>query len=178
LAIFTDNVECYLPPRTGRRQALAIVAAILGHQPRSPRTSTDKALRTLGSLLRHRATLFLLSDFLDTGFARALRLASLRHDIVAVSIQDPIEACLPALGWLVCEDAETGELVEFHTTDPACRRSFEVDRLARTAALQETFRRAGVDTVSCETGRPYQRALLQFFDRRQQQLGRGRGALS
>jgi len=175
LAIFTDTVECYLPPRTGRRQALAIVAAILSHQARSPRTSMDKALRTLGSLLRHRATIFLLSDFLDTGFARALRLASLRHDVVAVSVQDPVEACLPALGWLVCEDAETGELVEFQTSDPAFRHGFDVDRLARTAALRETFRRAGVDTVSCETGKPYQRALLQFFDRRAQQAGRGRG---
>jgi len=176
LAIFTDTIECYLPPRTGRRQALAIVAAILNHQPRSRRTSMDKALRTLGSLLRHRTTLFLLSDFLDTGFARALRLASLRHDIVAVSIQDPAEASLPALGWLVCEDAETGELAEFHTSDPAFRHAFEVDRLARSAELRETFRRAGVDAVSCETGRPYQRALLQFFDRRGQQAGRGRGA--
>ena len=177
LAIFTDTLEYYLPPRTGRRQALAIVAAILNHQPRSPRTSMDKALRTLGSLLRHRATLFLISDFLDTGFARALRLASLRHDIVAVSIQDPVEARLPALGWLVCEDAETGEQVEFQTTDPAFRHAFEVDRLARTAALQETLRRAGVDAVHCETGKPYQRALLQFFDQRQQRLGPGRGAV-
>jgi uncharacterized protein (DUF58 family) len=177
LAIFTDNVEYYLPPRTGRRQALAIVAAILSHQPRSPRTSMDKSLRTIGSLLRHRATLFLLSDFLDTGFARALRLASLGHDTVAVSIQDPVEASLPALGWLVCEDAETGDLVEFHTTDPAFRHAFEVDRLARTASLQETFRRAGVDAVSCETGKPYQRALLQFFDRRQQRFGMSRGAV-
>ena len=176
LAIFTDTVEHYLPPRTGRRQAIAIVAAILNHQPRSPRTSMDKALRTLGSLLRHRTTLFLLSDFLDTGFARALRLASLRHDIVAVSIRDPVEACLPALGWLVCEDAETGDLVEFHTSDPAFRHAFEVDRLARSAALQETFRLAGVDAVACEAGKPYQRALLQFFDRRQRLVGRGRGA--
>ena len=176
LAIFTENVEYYLPPRTGRRQALAIVAAILSHQPRSPRTSMDKALRTLGSLLRRRATLFLISDFLDSGFARSLRLASLRHDTVAVSIRDPVEAGLPGLGWLVCEDAETGELLEFDTSDPRFRHAFEVDRLARITSLQETFRRAGVDAVSCETGKPYQRALLQFFDRRQQRLGLGKGA--
>jgi uncharacterized protein (DUF58 family) len=174
LALFTDTLEQYLPPRTGRRQALAIVAAILDHQPRSRRTSMDRALRTLGSLLRHRTTLFVLSDFIDQGFARALRLISLRHDTVAVAIHDPVEACLPNLGWLVCEDAESGELVEFHTSDPRFRRAFEVERLARVSALKETFRRAGVDTVSCEAGKPYQRALLEFFDRRQQQNGRGR----
>ena len=177
LAIFTDTIEAYLPPRTGRRQALAIVAAILGHQPRSPRTSMDKALRVLGSLLRHRTTLFLLSDFLDEGFGRALRLVSLRHDVVAVSVQDPVEVCLPSLGWLVCEDAESGDLVEFQTSDPACRRSFDLHRLARLAGLQEAFRRAGVDSIFCETGKPYHRALLQFFDRRQRSIGRGNGAV-
>jgi len=132
----------------------------------------DKALRTIGSLLRHRATLFLISDFLDDGFARALRLTSLRHDTVAVSLQDPAEASFPALGWLVCEDAETGELVEYHSSDPACRHVFEVDRLARMARLREAFQRAGVDTIACETGRPYHRALLQFFDRRLRRVGR------
>lgn len=178
LAIFTDGVERYLPPRTGRRQALAIVSTILGHQSRSRRTSMDKVLRTIGSLLRHRTSLFLVSDFLDENFSRALRLVSLRHDVVAVSIQDPVEARLPKLGWLVCEDAEKGDLVELHTSDPRCRHAFEVERLARTATLQETFRRAGVDAIYCETGKPYQRALLQFLDRRQSRLGLGKAVVA
>lgn len=178
VAIFTDRLEHYLPPTTGRRQALAIVSAILSHQPRSRRTSMDKALRTIGSVLRHRATLFLISDFLDDHFGRALRLVSLRHDVVAVSIQDPVEAALPELGWLVCEDAETGNLVELHTSDPRCRHAFEVERLARTATLQETFRRAGVDAMYCETGKPYQRALLQFLDRRQSRVGLGKAVIA
>ena len=103
LLLFTDAVERYLPPRTGRRQAMAIVAAVLSHKPRSPRTSLCNALQTLGSALRRRATVFLLSDFFDTGFERALRLAGRRHDMVAVSIQDGAEMRLPELGWLVCE---------------------------------------------------------------------------
>ncbi len=171
LLIFTDTVGRYLPPRTGRRQALAIVAAVLSHEPRSPRTSLCNALQTLGSALRRRATVFLLSDFLDTGFERALRLAARRHDIVAVPIQDGAEMRLPELGWLVCEDTETGDLLELNTSDPAVRHAFEVKRLARAASLKETFRRAGVDAVPCETGRPYQRALLQFFERRRRSLG-------
>ncbi len=167
LLLFTDTVERYLAPRTGRRQALAIVAAILGYEPRSPRTSLSNLLQTLGSALRRRATVFLLSDFLDTNFDRALRLAGRRHDIVAVSIADGTESHLPDLGWLVCEDAETGELLQLDTSDPAVRHAFEVERLARTDRLREAFRRAGVDTIPCETGRPYQHALLRFFEQRQ-----------
>lgn len=178
LAILTDRLELYLPPRTGRRQALTIVSTLLEYQPLSPRTSMETALRTLGAVVRNRASLFLISDFLDENFSRALRLLSLRHDVVAVSIQDPVETNLPELGWLVCEDAETGDLVELHTDDPRCRHAFEVDRLARTAALEETFRRAGVDAIYSETGRPYQRALLQFLDRRQQRIGPARAVMA
>jgi uncharacterized protein (DUF58 family) len=167
LLLFTDTVERYLRPRTGRRQALAIVAAILDHTPRSPRTSLQQLLRMLGHALRRRATIFLLSDFLDTGFERALRLAGRRHDLVAVPITDGVETRLPALGWLVCEDAETGELIELDTSDPVVRHAFDLERLARTTRLHDTFRRAGVDSIPCETGRPYQPALLRFFEERQ-----------
>lgn len=167
LLLFTDTVERYLAPRTGRRQALAIVAAILGYEPRSPRTSLANLLQTLGNALRRRATVFLISDFLDTGFDRALRLAGRRHDIVAVSIADAAESHLPDLGWLVCEDAETGELLQLDTSDPAVRHAFEVERLSRADRLRQTFRRAGVDAIPCETGRPYQHAVLRFFEQRQ-----------
>jgi len=171
LLLFTDTVERHLAPQTGRRQALAIVSAILRHPARSPRTSTPHALPTLGSALRRRATVFVLSDFCDDGFERALRVTARRHEVVAISIQDRAEILLPDLGWLVCEDAETGELVELDTRHPEVRHSFEVERLARQARLAETFRRAGIDGVACRTDQPYQRALLQFFDQR---LGRGR----
>jgi uncharacterized protein (DUF58 family) len=171
LLLFTDTVERYLAPQTGRRQALGIVAAILGHEARSPRTSLRQALQTLGNALRRRATVFLISDFCDTGFERALRLAARRHEVVAVSIQDHAEVDLPKLGWLVCEDAETGEVVELDTRDPAVRHAFEVERLARSTRLAEVFRRASVDRVACRTDQPYQRALLQFFAQRLRRPG-------
>jgi uncharacterized protein (DUF58 family) len=167
LMLFTDRVERYLPPHTGRRQALAIVAAILSHEARSRHTCVRHALETLGNVLRRRATVFLLSDFLDADFDRALRLAGRRHEIVAMPVHDGIETHLPRLGWLVCEDAETGEVLELNTADPAVRHAFEVERVARAARLNDTFRRAGVGSIPCETGKPYQRALLQFFEQRQ-----------
>jgi uncharacterized protein (DUF58 family) len=166
LLLFTETVECYVAPHTGRRQALAIVSAILGHEARSPRTSLRQALQALGNALRRRATVFVLSDFCDAGFERALRLAARRHDVVAISIQDRAETHLPEVGWLVCEDAETGEVVELDTCDAAVRHAFEVERLARAARLADVFRRAGVDGVACQTGQSYQRPLLQFFEQR------------
>jgi len=167
LLLFSDRVERYLPPRIGRRQALAIVAAVLAHRPRGRTTSIRTALDAIGSALRRRATVFVLSDFLDAGFERALRIAARRHDVVAMMLEDEAESRLPELGWLVCEDAETGDLLELDTGDPAVRHAFDLARRSRAAALQDVFRRAGVDAIPCVTGRPCQRALLQFFEQRQ-----------
>jgi len=177
LLLFTDAVERYLPPRTGRRQAVAIIAAILGHQTRSSRTSLRNALQTLGGALRRKTTVFFISDFLDTGFERALRMAGRRHEVVAVAIEDGVETRLPDLGWLVCEDAETGEWLELDTRHPAARHAFGLARMARLAELKDIFRRAGVDCLTCEAGRPYHRTFLQFFELRQQRAAQGRGLL-
>lgn len=175
LLLFSDVVERHLPPRTGRRQVLAIVAAVLGHPARGCGTRIGGALQVLGAALPRRASVFVLSDFLDTGFERALRIAARQHDVVALPLRDATEAHLPDLGWLVCEDAETGELVELDTSDPAVRRGFEVDRLAREAALADVFRRSGVDAVPCVAGQPCQRALLRFFEQRQRRGLNGAG---
>ncbi len=176
LLLFTDSVERYVAPGTGRRQALNIVSAVLGHRPHSRATSIQHALETVGNVLRRRATVFLLSDFCDAGFERALRLAARRHDVVAVTIRDGVEQQLPELGWVACEDAETGEVIELNTSDPAVRRAFEVGRRAEAARLAEAFRRAGVETVACQTGVPYQRAWLQFFEQRLRHAAPGAGS--
>lgn len=166
LLLFTDRAERFLPPAGGRRQALAIVAAILGHKARSPRTDVRRALQTLSQALRRRATIFLLSDFLDEGFERTLRITARRHEVIALEIRDGAEATLPALGWVAWEDAETGEVVELNTADTTVRHVFEVHRLERVARLKDAFRLAGVDQVACQTGVPFHPALLRLFENR------------
>ena len=163
LLLFSDQLEFYLPPRGGRRQALAIITAVLGHPPRGRGTSLRLALQALGSALRRRATVFVLSDFLDHGFERALRIAARRHDVIALPLEDPAECCVPDLGWLVCEDLETGEWLELDTGDPAVRQALQHEHGRRAAARADLFRRAGVEAIPCLTGRPWRPALLEFF---------------
>lgn len=167
LLLFTDRVERFLPPRASRSQALAIVATILGHHPRSCRTRLQSALQSLMHAFRRRATVFLVSDFLDDGFERSLRIAARRHDVIGLQIQDPLEVSLPSLGWLVCEDAETGDVLELDTSAPEVRHAFEVHRHKRAGRLRDMFRRAGVDHVCCQPGLPYEAALMRFFESRQ-----------
>ncbi len=166
LLLFTDRVERYIPPASGRRQALAIVSAILSHRPRSPRTNVRVALQTLMQALRRRTTVFLISDFIDDGFERTLRIAARRHDVIALEIHDAAERALPTLGWLACEDAETGEVVELDTADPAVRHAFDLNQLERAAHLKNLFRLAGVKRVVCRTGVSFYAGLRRLFEER------------
>src|SRR5262249_19063699 len=108
LITFTDRVERFVPPRKGARHALRLIRDVLFFQPARSGTSLREALDFLNCILRRRAIVFLLSDFLDHNFERILRRTGRRHDLVAVRIADPREEELPGVGFLELEDAETG----------------------------------------------------------------------
>jgi len=167
LVLVTDQVERFLPPRASRMQALNIVASILDHRARSRATRLQVALDAVVHAFPRRATVFILSDFIDTGFERSLSIAARRHDVVGVHVRDHAEGQLPSLGWLVCEDAETGEVVELDTSAAGVRLALERAHLVQMAQLRDSFRRAGVDLIPCQTNAPYYLALLRFFEQRQ-----------
>jgi uncharacterized protein (DUF58 family) len=167
LMLFTDAVERFIPPGAGRRHAVGLVSAVLGHPARSGGTRIGRALSTLGQALRRRATVFVISDFLDDDYERSMRIAARRHDVVAVRIADGAEVRLPALGWLVCEDAETGEIVEVDTGDPAVRLAFEARHRERAERFRHACRQAGADAVACQTGAAFYPALMNLLEQRQ-----------
>ena len=167
LLLFTDTVERFIPPGAGRRHAMAVIAAVLGHTSRSRGTSIRRALNTVGQALRRRATVFVISDFIDDDYQRALRVVARQHDVVALRVADPAEWELPSMGWLVCEDAESGDVVEVQTDDPAFRHAFAVQRQERTEAFRQTCRQGGADALFCQTGALLYPPLLKFFEQRQ-----------
>jgi uncharacterized protein (DUF58 family) len=93
--------------------------------------------------------------------------------VLALRVEDPLERELPSVGWLVCEDAETGQLAEVNTTSVAARHAFEVARRERSASLRDAFRRAGVDHATCEVGHPVYRAVLELVEMRRGRPGAG-----
>src|SRR5271155_5015586 len=104
---FTDKVERFVPPRKGTRHVLRLIRDVLFFQPKKRGTSLQNALDYLNKVMHRRVIVFLLSDFLDTGFEKSLKRSGRRHDLVAVRITDPREEELPAFGLLELEDAET-----------------------------------------------------------------------
>ena len=168
LLLFTDQVELYLPPRKGRRHVLRIVREVLGFKPTWRGTDLVQSLDFMNKVIERRAIIFLLSDFLTTDtpaedLRRALRQTNRRHDLVALPIKDARERLLPDLGVIAIEDAETGELVELDTRNPAVRQRFAEIADNRATQLRRAFNAEAVDSLSLETDQPYVAGLMAFF---------------
>jgi uncharacterized protein (DUF58 family) len=174
LVLFTDDVEQYIPPKKGRRHVLRVVREILFFQPRKRGTDVPKALDFVNRVTAHRAIVFLVSDFqiagdqavAMAGLRHALRLTNRRHDLVALRIQDPREQSLPDVGMLAIEDAETGELLELDTANPAVRERFAELAQTRTTELRQALNAEAVDSLELSTAASYLPPLLRFFKNR------------
>ncbi len=170
LLVYTDRVESHIPPRKGRRHALRVIRDILVYRPEGRRTRTDLALdHALRSLRRH-SILFLVSDFLDEGYERNLRIAGNKHDVIAVTIRDPREEALPALGLFQVVDPETGDARLIDTGSRRVRRDWS-ERARRAAERRRSvFSRAGVDHLELGTGADFVEPLLAFFRKRERRI--------
>jgi uncharacterized protein (DUF58 family) len=168
--LFTDGAEKYIRPGKGRRHVLRLISEVLTYQPARRGTNLTTALQHINRALSRRAVVFVISDFMDEGYERALKVTSRKHDLIAVPIVDASERALPDLGWVAFEDAETGEVVEFNTGDPKARAEFAAVAEDRLARLRRTFRRSGLDTIEAQTDQPYLRSLMQFFENRSRRL--------
>jgi uncharacterized protein (DUF58 family) len=151
LLLFTDQVELFVPPGKGVEHVLRVVREILIFRPQHRGTSLSLGLDTLNHLQRKRAVAFLISDFLDSGYERQLRLTARRHDLIAVTLTDPRESELPRLGLLRLQDAETGAETVVDTSRRKVRAAFAAAAVARQEERQRLFARVGVDRIDIRT---------------------------
>ncbi len=180
LILFSDEVEKFIPPRKGRSHVLRVIREVLFFEPARRGTDLPQALEFMGEVVPHRAIAVVISDFIspDTGLLpgsmqTALRIANRRHDVVAVQIADRHELELPALGRLILEDAETGEVLEINTGNAGSRDAFALRQQKQLAELARQFRSSGVDSIQLRTDQPYSAALGKFFETREKRRRRG-----
>jgi uncharacterized protein (DUF58 family) len=166
LIVFSDHIEEFVPPRKGRRHGLRVLRELLFHRPRGRGTDISGALGYLTRVQRKRAVTFLVSDFRDQGFEKALAVAGRRHDLVAVRMGDARERELPPLGLVELEDPETGERLVVNTGSARFREAFGRTAMEGRARLDRTLRRSRVDVIDIDTGSPYVLPLQRFFRER------------
>ncbi len=167
LIIFTDEIEQFVPPGKGQMHVLHIIRQILSFQPKRTGTRIACALDYLGKMVKKKCVVFLVSDFQDDGYDKALRLAALHYDLIAITITDPRELELPNAGLVELSDAETGEQLLVDTASAAARKKFGASATARQLGRRETLARLNIDQVDVRTDRDYLRDLIRFFRTRE-----------
>jgi uncharacterized protein (DUF58 family) len=170
--LYGTGVDTVLPARGGRRQVLQLLHA-LQHRPAAPKggdgTRLNELLEAAAGVVRRRATVFVVSDFISApGWERPLALLARRHEVVAVRLADPLEHALPDLGLIPIRDAETGEQLLVDTSDKGFRQRFAALAAQREADLRAALSRAGVDTLELATGADLVETVLRFADLRRQ----------
>jgi uncharacterized protein (DUF58 family) len=170
--IFSADIEHVVSPAKGRLHALRIIRDLVAFHPHARGTNLGSALLYAGRLLRHRAIVVVLSDFRAAGWQVPLRQLSRKHEVVAITVDDPREYTLPDAGWVELEDAESSKRVLVDTSHGGSRlrltMAAEEMRLARGRAL----RQAKVDHIALTTDRPYAEALHRAFRERARRLRR------
>jgi len=170
LIAFTDGVERFVPPRKGLRHALRLIRDVLYFQPARRGTSIQHALDYLNRVIRRRCIAFLISDFLDRDFEKALKHAGRRHDLIAVRISDPKEMELPPMGLLQLEDAENNRQVLADAGSQRTREAFAVLAQRRRDDLRRLARSAKTDLIEVSTDGGHLDSLIRFFQMRERRL--------
>ena len=164
MVAFTDHVEKFIAPRKGVRHVLRVIREMLYFSPKGFATNITKALEYLNKLKIRRAVLFVVSDFFDRHeFKKALSIANKRHDVVAITLNDPREKDLPECGLLELEDAETGEFTTVDSSDKRVRYKYGQDARDRLRNREMLFASAGIDHIDVSTETSYTKELKKFF---------------
>ena len=164
--LFSDRVEKFIPPKKGRTHILRIIKELLEFQPEGKGTDLASGLRYFTNMVKKRCITFVISDFVSPDFSEALKVASRKHDLVAIRINDQREASIPDMGLVYFEDNETGSKVLVDTSDTKTREIYKRGFMEREKNLVEQLNRSGVDHVKISTGESYVGPLVNLFKRR------------
>ncbi len=166
LLIFTDQIELFIPPKKGSRHILRLIRELLYFETHKKETNIPVALDYLARVIRKKATVFVVSDFIQQDFKKNLSLLNKRHDCIAVPVSDPAELSLPKVGIIEFTDAETGEIITIDTSSGGFRKQYEGTSSERINQLKSMLRSINIDIISISTGKQYINDLIQFFHQR------------
>ena len=163
LILFSDQIELFVPPKKGRGHVWRVIREILTARARGKGTDIASALAFLSRVARRRAVVFLVSDFLDEGYERMLRVGRARHDLIAVSVTDPRELELSPMGLVELQDAESGRGVMVDTLDPRFLEAYRKAAYARQRGRTDLLKACGVDEIALRTDRDWVKPLIRFL---------------
>ena len=164
---FSDTIEKFIPPKKGRMHILRIIRELLDIEPKQKGTNISAALDYFNNMIKKRSILFILSDFMNTGYKDALKIASRKHDVVGLRIFDMHEEELPDIGMVRIYDAEQGQELWLNTSSGKVQRDYKLNFMKHAKYFKETFSTSGADFTSIRTDGHHINELLRLFRKRE-----------
>jgi hypothetical protein len=118
-------------------------------------------------MVKKKSTAFLISDFMNSGFDEALKIASRKHDLISFRLRDPLEVELPKAGLVKVRDAETGETGWVDTNSEKVRKAYHIAMKKREDELERLFTRSGMDYAVIDTSVSYVKPIRTLFRKRE-----------
>jgi len=163
---FSDKVEKFITPQKGKKHILRIIRELLDFKSESTKTNLNEPLRFLTNAIKKRCTAFIISDFIVPDFEEPLRIASNKHDIVALKVLDPVEMAIPDIGLIKVVDSETGVEKWVDTSSKFTRNAYGEWWKTHIELIRNVFKRCGVDSTELRTDLDYVKPLIKLFENR------------
>ena len=170
LIIFTDEVELFIAPRKGKSHVLRVIREVLYFKPKGKQTNIPKALEYLIRVAKRRCVSFLISDFFQEDIRKSLNLTNKRHDLIAITLNDPREQLLPECGLIQVQDAENGQMKIIDSSDKKVRSLYHQQASVRLEKRDRLFNQAGVDHIDLTTNEAYANKFVFFFAGRRRRI--------
>ncbi|WLD23974.1 DUF58 domain-containing protein [Flavobacterium dauae] len=166
LILFSDQIELFIPPKKGKSHILRIIRELINFQPKSNQTNIGQAFEYLSKVMKKKAIVFVLSDFMTKDYDRILRIAAKRHDVTGIKVYDKREQDLNNVGYVLMQDAETNEAQYVNTGDANVRKAYREHYQELEDYFTTTFTRSGAGVIKTATNDSYVKKLLAYFKAR------------
>lgn len=165
LALFSDKIEKYIPPKKGKKHVLRLITDIVNHdfENSNKRTSIKTAIDFANKISKRKSVIFLISDFIDDNFWNELKFLNFKHDVIGLQIYDSYERNFPNLGIINIHDSETGENTWIDTTNKKIRDKFQKNSIEKLNSFSKKCKNIGFDLIQISTDDDYIKFLMQFF---------------
>lgn len=166
VVMFSDKIEKFIPPKKGKQHVLRIIRELIEFKPENKGTDIAAGLKYFNNVIKKRSTAFLISDYIDLNYEDAVKIASKKHDIIALNVYDKREAELPPVGLINMVDAETGKMIWVDSSGRSTREAYKKHWNKRQEDIAEIFNKYGIDSAKINTSEDYIKPLMNLFKKR------------
>jgi len=166
LLLFSDDVELFIPPKKGKSHVLRIIRELIEFEPKSKKTNITKALQYLSGIMKKKAIVFILSDFIDNQYDNALKIVGKKHDVTGIKVYDRREKEIPKLGVIYVKDPETNSVKIRNTNSKSVRTKYKADFLKHEDYFINAFKKSGSGIIKTMVGQDYVKELMGYFKNR------------